>query len=721
MNFNEAENAARNAFTPIRHVRFGSYDKIIAAGIEYIEKKGSTLGYELTQIANPAVTEFFSAEHLADLQERGELEVVRNFFLGQRTMRRELGDELTLSDLRDDKAEKALFRLSPVKAFLQAELEGEFARSDDSMKKFIDQWYPTFIKETFLQQTADGRCGTAASIPAPPSPTTLRKWIRRFEVDYDVMSLCDQYGKSGNSDPRISADARALMAEYVQQYMSNLKPTMAHLYREMTDEFARRNITRIAADQAPLKAPGRGAFERAIAQLEPYAVMAAREGAARARRHFYAVRSKPSASRPLERVEIDETKIPVQTFFEDNGIWPKLSSELQHEITHQRLWLSTAIDAYSRVILAARIVTAPSIDSALATLRMVLCDKTSIAQWAGCEDDWAFYGTPETVVTDSGSNFRSRNFQSAVLDIQADWMLAPAGLPQARARKERSYGTFNKQIFGQTPGFTFESVAAKGDYNPEPNMVLTIEELAQILIRYIVDVYHNRPHAGLGGASPRAVFEKGVRDYQLLLPPSNEELQHIFGAMVRRKVTNRGVRVLGLHYQSSELQRARRQPGFREVDVRIDENDLGAVSVRTKDGWMSVPCIIDMAGQDVDTWVEAQNSLRRNNAQVTAMSATTVQNATKDIAQFIEAKSKRSKISSPLFTSEKADQFERDIFKGFDIARDASHNLDILQEALGQDDGEAVQEFDLVGAPMDAEASNVESDTDGDEDEWTVE
>ena len=252
-------------------------------------------------------------------------------------------------------------------------------------------------------------------------------------------------------------------------------------------------------------------------------------------------------------------------------------------------------------------------------------------------------------------------------------------------------------------------------------MVLTIEELAQILIRYIVDVYHNRPHAGLGGASPRAVFEKGVRDYQLLLPPSNEELQHIFGAMVRRKVTNRGVRVLGLHYQSSELQRARRQPGFREVDVRIDENDLGAVSVRTKDGWMSVPCIIDMAGQDVDTWVEAQNSLRRNNAQVTAMSATTVQNATKDIAQFIEAKSKRSKISSPLFTSEKADQFERDIFKGFDIARDASHNLDILQEALGQDDGEAVQEFDLVGAPMDAEASNVESDTDGDEDEWTVE
>jgi putative transposase len=252
-------------------------------------------------------------------------------------------------------------------------------------------------------------------------------------------------------------------------------------------------------------------------------------------------------------------------------------------------------------------------------------------------------------------------------------------------------------------------------------MVMTIEELAQILIRYIVDVYHNRPHAGLGGASPRSVFEKGVRDYQLLLPPSNEELQHIFGAMVRRKVTNRGVRVLGLHYQSSELQRARRQPGFREVDVRIDENDLGAVSVRIKDGWISVPCSIDMTGQDVDTWVEAQNALRRNNAQVTAMSATTVQNATRDIAQFIDAKTKRSGISSPLFTTDKADQFERDIFKGFDIARDASHNADIIEEALGQDDGDSEQEFDLAGNELNAESSNPEGDMVGDEDEWTVE
>src|SRR3546814_6609698 len=95
--------------------------------------------------------------------------------------------------------------------------------------------------------------------------------------------------------------------------------------------------------------------------------------------------------------------------------------------------------------------------SDLAALRMVVSDKTKLADLAGATTSWDMYGRPETIVTDAGSCFISVAFRSAVSELGAESMLPPAGRPQMRGRIERVFGTIHTQLLSWFDGRTFEN------------------------------------------------------------------------------------------------------------------------------------------------------------------------------------------------------------------------------------------------------------------------
>jgi putative transposase len=52
-------------------------------------------------------------------------------------------------------------------------------------------------------------------------------------------------------------------------------------------------------------------------------------------------------------------------------------------------------------------------------------------------------------------------------------------------------------LLHQIPGTTFSNVAAKWDYDPKKNALISMDDLERILPNWIVDVYHQSIHRGI--------------------------------------------------------------------------------------------------------------------------------------------------------------------------------------------------------------------------------
>ncbi len=88
-------------------------------------------------------------------------------------------------------------------------------------------------------------------------------------------------------------------------------------------------------------------------------------------------------------------------------------------------------------------------------------------------------------------------------DLGIIFVAPQVGQPNKRATVERSFGTTRTQFLPHFSGQTFANVGDKGDYDPGKNASLFVDELAPALVLYDVDVYHNSPHEGLYGETPR--------------------------------------------------------------------------------------------------------------------------------------------------------------------------------------------------------------------------
>ncbi|TAH67386.1 MAG: integrase, partial [Rhodopseudomonas palustris] len=523
------------------------------------------------------------------------------------------------------------------------------------------------------------------------SPRSLRRWLDAYAAcAWDAIALSHNYGRSGNRMPRFGKEERDLMQEYADMYASRLKPDKKSLLTNLHGKIAELNKQRELVGERLLKVPSRAAFERVIASLDPFHVYAGRNSPEAARKKFFIVQNGLSVTRPLERIELDENRIPLQTLLTDAKLWHRLTPEQQANVERRRPWLSTAIDTATRCCLAALIVENPSEASAIATLEMAVNDKSAYASAAGCVTPWDQCGTPECIANDAGSAFKSFGYRAAACDLGADLMFPTTGVPQMRGTKERFYRTVHTGFFSKLNGRTFENVVARGNYESEANADSDKSEVGRLFVRWIVDVYHNTPHSGLGGETPRNAWLRLTKIFPVIPPPDKEVNRHIFGLTHEARIGNHGVRFIGLNYQSQELQRLRRRTGTKPVLIRIDRTDLSRISVRPKpglnvesdQGWISVNCLTSgLEGVSIDHWMRAARIIRKNHADMAKVTEGVVHQALQDIAEFSRMAAKRVGIASPLYSSEDIRRFNRDQVRNFEFVR-GSENAPAVLEPL---------------------------------------
>ncbi|MFC0243259.1 Mu transposase C-terminal domain-containing protein [Rhodopseudomonas telluris] len=686
MNTLPAQQAASLSPPAVPRFRFDPTDKVTIKGVDYVPTSADQFGHVFRRVDDPAVCESFTHGEIDELRKEDGWVHCRGFFSSSKARLRIAKSTTFVSDLPSAQIKTVLFQKTFCDRFLQMAADGLATRSDVSMQRAVDN----ILNELISSQLSDGRCGSEdLTVTRPPSPRTLRRWLSAYAAcAWDTMALAQNYGRSGNRFPRFGKDERELMQEYAELYASRLQPSKRSLLSDLHGKIVELNKTRKVTGERLLKFPSRAAFERVISRLDPFHVYAGRKGPEAARKKFFIVQSGLSVTRPLERIELDENRIPLQTLLTDARLWDRLTDKQKALVERRRLWLSTAIDTATRCCLAALIIENPSEASAIATLEMAVNDKSAYASAAGCVSPWDEGGTPEGIGNDAGAGYKAYGYRAAGCDLGADMMFPTTGTPQMRGRQERFYRTVHTGFFAKFDGRTFENVLAKGDYDSEANAVLDASELGRLLVRWIVDVYHNTPHSGLGGETPRNAWLRLTKIFPVIPPPDKEVNRHIFGITRESRIGNHGVRFLGLHYQSQELQRLRRKTGMKPVLVRIDRNDLGRISVRPKpslndtsdQGWISVDCLAPgFKGVSVEHWMRAASVIRRKHADMAKVSEGVVQQALRDIAEFSQAAAKRAGIAPRLLTSDDFNKFDRDVARNFEFARGSENAPAVLE------------------------------------------
>lgn len=499
-----------------------------------------------------------------------------------------------------------------------------------------------------------------------PTPSTLKNWMQTMEEnDFDPVFLRNQY--RDERQEYFTADELIHLNAAIAAACSRTDPDLARIHADMVTAMEAENKTRGAGDQ--LRIPCESTLRNRYADLPEMKRDLAHDGKEAAKRKWQPEHGGIDVVRAGERVEVDDHETDLHTVLAMIGVWKTMSKTERAKVKRIRLWISAGIDVASRGLTALYVsARPPSNKSAMTVLEMSTRDKTDIARRLGCSTAWIQGGTIETIAVDSATYFANRSFRIAVNDMGTDLFLPPAGEAPWRGFIERWFRTLSHQMFNYFNGRTWGSSVEKGDYDSEAEADMIADQVAECLLRWAIDGYHNAPHSELNGSTPQNRWLELSRDYGVMPGPTGALRTHLFGTHIKRTISKKGIRSAGLQFQSKELQKIRRRVGKTPVIARINNHNLGSLSVWTEDGWIEVPCVHqDLEGVSIWQWLAATEKLRLFNAENAKVSRGTLQATFLWLKNQAEMARLESGLLSPVLADEDYQRFEKSMDRTFDV------------------------------------------------------
>jgi putative transposase len=177
-------------------------------------------------------------------------------------------------------------------------------------------------------------------------------------------------------------------------------------------------------------------------------------------------------------------------------------------------------------------------------------------------------------------DLHAESLETVCLSAGIELMYMGVAHPELKGAIERMFRTLNQGLFHQLPGTVFSNPDERGEYAAEKLAALDLETLTQVLVKWIVDVYHNTPHRGLAGRTPLEVWSEEAQQRIIELPAYPHQLDTMVGHATTRTLFHYGVEFDSLRYDSHILQVARqRRGGYPEVQIRAYEHDVGYIDV----------------------------------------------------------------------------------------------------------------------------------------------
>lgn len=473
------------------------------------------------------------------------------------------------------------------------------------------------INQTELDRHSLGRkrrSGERLPLRELPSSRTIRRTHTKLKkANYDIRVLLRRTAAKPDAFRKFPQQTEEILDDCVRSYACRQRPGKMNVVEATKARFRRENIARAEVGESLLHCPSASTIVRRINQLDPFEVACQRDGLDRARMQFATSHGGINVQFPLERVEIDEWECDVRNFFSALGILRDLPKETRDQIPSGRRQIYVAIDCATRCVVGLHIAETQSAEGAKKLLGMIVSDKTHIARAAGAKSDWSMSGGISIIACDTGPAFISNEFITSVNALGGDVMFPPVKIPELRARVERLFGTFATNLMPNLSGRTFSNPNERGDYDSEGQTVLDDDDLLKILIRYVVDYYHNRPHRGLGGQTPANRWRDLQNQMLVSAPPDTFSKRNALGIEFERTVSARGICLFSNYYSSPKLEaywRLRR--ASKKIRVILDPDDVGHISVLLNGEFEQLRAVHlgALDGLSLEAWIEAQRALR---------------------------------------------------------------------------------------------------------------
>jgi putative transposase len=236
-----------------------------------------------------------------------------------------------------------------------------------------------------------------------------------------------------------------------------------------------------------------------------------------------------------------------------------------------RPWLTIVVDTYSRCIMGVHLgFDPPSAQLVCLALRHGILPKQYPATYK-LQQTWGTYGLPQYLYTDGGKDFRSQHIEQVATELGIALHLRRK--PSDGGIVERPFGTFNREFFSTIPGYTSSDVPTRSP-TAETDACLTLLQLEQLLVRYIVDRYNQQIDARMANQTRIGRWEAG-RSTQLVLL-GERELDICLMRRDQRTVYRNGyIQLANLTYQGEHL------GGYagESVIIRYNPRDITTIFV----------------------------------------------------------------------------------------------------------------------------------------------
>ena len=435
-------------------------------------------------------------------------------------------------------------------AQISDDLWAEACRREEVLRELIER-HPDRLPETAVSD---------ACVSLGVSRATLFRLIDRFKTQKTVSSLLPRkHGRPAGSKNSAPTRDQLIRRTIERLYLTPERASFARLVKEI----------RVLCVQDDLIPPSWRTVRARLAELD-LRTQALRRNDKQKITETKAVPGEYRASRPLEVIQIDHTRVDVIV----------VDEETREPIG--RPWITLALDIFTRTVTGFYLtMEAPSRLSISLCLLHAVYSKTAWLAAHQIDANWPISGLPETIHVDNGADFRSRAFERACRDEGVRLVWRKPGLPHYGGHIERLIGTQMGAVH-LLPGTTFGSISERGDYDSKKAAVLTLRELERYIGLEITGRYHQSIHSGLK-RPPIAVWNEHEGETPLRMPTDRLRFWVSFLPDEERKLRRDGIHLFGLRYWSSALTADVGRVEDKLL-IKYDPRDLARVFVRRPTG-----------------------------------------------------------------------------------------------------------------------------------------
>lgn len=403
------------------------------------------------------------------------------------------------------------------------------------------------------------------------SRMTIYRWIEKFSQTQSVSSLVDSKRTGGEGQSRIAGETEAIVQAIInERYLTKQKLTAKKISVEVE----------LKCREACLPAPHYDTIRRRIGQIGEEQKLARRQHHSIARNKYKPIDGHfPGADYPLAAVQIDHT--PMDIIVVD---------EVYREPVGKP-FITMAIDVYSRMVVGFYISLDPpgALGTGLCLSHAILPKELWLAG-LDVRGKWPCYGLMRSLYMDNAAEFRGKMLERACQEYGIEINFRPVATPNYGGHIERLLGTVLREVHA-LPGTTFSNIKDRKYYDSAGKACFTLKELEQWLATYIVSVYHQKLHSGIG-MTPFAKYTQGITGncQQIGIgqsdPIENElKLKLDFMPFVERTVQRYGVQIDHINYYHDVLRKwvhAYEDPNarpriLRKFAFKQDPRDISAI------------------------------------------------------------------------------------------------------------------------------------------------